>query len=286
MKLNLLPSKVSTESSRLPAILTGVALAVFGILAMLAMIMISNKNLSDAKRDAVSQQQAAANAVATAQAAETQMAAAATIIRNQRLAEAMLVHNYKYVDLYNDVLDHVPSYYRLISIQAVPSGPMTTVTLTGQLQTYAQYADLAIAMWKIPDAVQVVRSGYEMDEMTVPTLTEQDQSGMPRRPGQEPLPPYRDISERIDALVQRAADAPRGFQDSEGFGTGPVAGEPRGPLAGYSTVTMTISLNRNMQVPNPRATVLQPRPQNPGQQPNQPAPGFNQMPANNTPGGR
>lgn len=253
MKLNLLPTEVSKAGAAKAMWFVAGLIALAGVLASVGLSVVSAGNLATAKADAESKMAAAVNAAATAAQAETQMQAASVIIRNQALAEAMDAHNSKYVDLYRDVFRYVPSYFRLTSIQAQPVAEgQTAVTLTGQLETFRQYADLAVAMWKVPDVLNVTRQGYTVVDPVVPSLTETDQAGTAVRPGEAPLP--SDPLERLDAMIARAASEPRGFQNVGGFGTADTI-QPRGPLPNWSTVTISLVLGRDLRTPDPRATI-------------------------------
>lgn len=252
MKLNLLPQSVSKAGAAKGMIFVAIALALLGILAAVGMTIVSEGAYAQAKQDAESKMQRAADAKMTADQADKQIAEAAVINRSQALSEAMIDHNRKYVDLYADVLKHVPTYYRLDTISATPvSAEQTTVTMRGYIETFRQYADLSVALWKIPDAVAVGRAGYELDRATVPNLTEADQTGSPIRPGESPLP--TDPLERMEALIARASSEPGGFRDVGGFGG--IDSTSRQAAPGYKEVTMTVTLNRNIQTPDPRATI-------------------------------
>jgi hypothetical protein len=139
----------------------------------------------------------------------------------------------------------------LRQISASPtSETQTTVTLTGFLDTFRQYADLSVALWKIPGAVSVNRSGFTVDDSTVSPLTESDQRGSVVKPGETPLP--TDSMEQMDALIARASNAPKGFRGAGGFGT---TERERGAMEGFSEVIMTIVLNKDVRTPDPRATI-------------------------------
>ncbi len=251
MKLNLLPQSVSKAGAAKGMIFVALLLAVLGILAGVGLTLMSEGALATAKADAEAKMQRAVDAKATADHADKQIAEAAIINRSQALSEAMIAHNRTYVDLYADVLKHVPAYYRIDSISAVPASPQqTTVTLNGYLETFRQYADLSVALWKIPDAVAVSRAGYQLDRASVPNLTEADQTGLPVKPGQTPLP--TDPLDRMEAMIARAAGEPRGFLNQGNFGA--VEGA-RQAMPGYKQVTMTLTLARNVQTPDPRATI-------------------------------
>ncbi|MBX3114021.1 MAG: hypothetical protein KF836_05590 [Fimbriimonadaceae bacterium] len=253
MKLNLLPQSVSKAGAARGMIVVAAAMAILGILAAVFMTVTSEKMLADAKENAIAKQKLAADAKATSDQADAQIAAATIITKNQKLAEAMNAHNRKYVDLYRDVLRYVPAYYRLESIRATPTGPGTSsVTLVGYIDTFHQYADLAIALWKIPEAMTVTRAGYQIDDASVQPLTETDQVGTAIKPDETPLP--SDPLARMDALIARAASEPRGFLNQGGFGTTDT-NSPRGAMPGRSQVTMTVTMNRDIQTPDPRATI-------------------------------
>ncbi len=281
MKLNLLPQSVSKAGALRGAIVAAVVLALAGIAIGAGLIAVSAGAKASAKQDAIDKQKLAADAKATADQADAQIAAATVITRNQKLAEAMNEHNRKYVDLYRDVLRYVPAYYRVTSLNAVPQAEgVTTVTVSGYLETYRQYADLAIALWKIPDAVSVSRAGYEIDSAAVPPLTESDQVGAPIRPGESPLP--SDQLELLEALQSRAASQPEGFLNQGGFGT--LDDTNRGAMPGYSQVTMTLTIARDMRTPDPRATITAGA--TAGGNTNQPGGAFTPPPTQTPAGGR
>jgi len=253
MKLNLLPQSVSKAGAARGMIAVAAVMAILGILAAVFMTVTSEKMLADAKESAISKQKLAADAKATSDQADAQIAAATIITKNQKLAEAMNAHNRKYVDLYRDVLRYVPAYYRLESLRATPTAPgQSTVTMVGYIDTFHQYADLAIALWKIPEATTVTRAGYQIDDASVQPLTETDQIGSAIKADESPLP--SDPLARMDAMIAQAASEPRGFLNQGGFGTTDV-NNPRGAMPGRSQVTMTVTMSRDIQTPDPRATI-------------------------------
>jgi len=253
MKLNLLPQSVSKAGAARGMLAVAVLMAVIGIVLAVGLTITSRGMLDTAKNNAISKQQLAADAKATSDQADAQIAAATIITKNQKLAEAMDAHNRKYVDLYRDVLRYVPAYYRLESMRATSVGPnQSTVTMVGYIDSFRQYADLAIALWKIPEATSVARAGYTIDDPSVQALSESDQVGTAIRPGETPLP--SDPLARMDAMIAQAASEPRGFLNQGGYGTTDV-NSPRGAMPGYSQVTMTVNLARDIQTPDPRATI-------------------------------
>lgn len=279
MKLNLLPAKSSRSGSVWGGVAAGVVIALIGLVSAGFLVLVSEGAKNNAHDEAVASQKMAADAVATANVAEDQVAQAAVVVTNQQLASAMISHANVHPDLFNKVRAFVPSYYRLTSISAQPAGEQAVVTMTGQLQTFSQYADLAIALWKIPNIVSVSRAGYVIDSPRVPNLSEIDQRGLPIRPGESPLP--TDSLEFMEAMIARANDAPVGYQNVGGFGSGDDL-SARGAMPGWSTVTMTVILNENIRVPDPRATIAANRgPATPAV----PTGGFSQVGGGRGPGG-
>lgn len=252
MKLNLLPTSVSQQGWTTGAIVTSVLLVVVSALASAGLILGSRANLETARNDALQYQQGAADALATSQQADAQIQQVAVIDRHLKLAEAMRKHNSAYTTLYDDLFPYIPAYFRLETITADPVSPtQASVTMTGYLQSFSQYADMSIALWKIPGVVSVSRAGYTLDRANVPPLSELDQDGRPIRDGEEPLP--TDPFERMNALIERAGSAPSGFQNTGNFGSSET--RVRGAMPGFSAVTYSIVIDRELQTPDPRATI-------------------------------
>lgn len=251
MKLNLLPTYVSKGNQAKTATVVSVLLALLGVLGAVGLIFISKGQLRDARADAESKLEQAARAVATSKQADVVVNDAQMIIRNINLADAMLKHSDVYPDLYRDLKPYIPGFFRVTQMSAAANGPeMATVTLTGTLKTYQQYADLMIALYRIPGAVTVSRGGYNNVDPYIPNLTETDRYGRPIRPGQGNIPedPYQRLA------YFQAQGGVTGFTGEGGFGTGDTT-QPRGAMPGYSLVTVSIVLPRNLQAPDPRATL-------------------------------
>jgi len=251
MKLNLLPTYVSKEGQSRTAWAVSGLLALGSIAAAVFLISSSSARLKAAREEVTLWEQKAADALATGKKADEIIAKATTVDRNLKLATAMNEHNAVYPNLYGEVMRYVPSFYRVTSMTAAPNGANAcTVTLTGQMKSYQQYADVVLALLRIPDAINVSRAGYNLEDPLVPSLNETDQVGAPIKPGETNLP--SDPMERMNEIIARANSEPTGFQDVNGFGTdAPV----KGPMPGWSTVTLNITLARNIQTPNPMATL-------------------------------
>lgn len=254
MKLNLLPKHVAkSQGSKGAFFVMVIIVAVCG--AMAYMLIQSGRGQLQAERDKVEPaRQKVAKALGNSAMADTVISRVTGIDRNLKLTEAMLAHNTKYVDLYREVMQYIPSYYRITNLSATPTGADTcSVTMSGVLQTHKQYADLVAALYRMPNVTGVARSGYAIIDPYVPNLNEQDQIGTMIKPGEANLP--SDPDERMAALIQRASGEPRGFLGIGAFGTEET---PKGAMPDWSTVNITMTLaQRVMQVPNPRATLDQ-----------------------------
>ncbi len=249
MKLNLLPTYVSKEKQAQTGIVLGVLFAVVGIAAAVGMIVISKGERDRAFEEMESKKPAHLQVVAISKAADTVITQAKPIITNINLAEAMTAHNTVYADLFDQIRQYIPSFYRLTSISATPvSAEGASVNLTGVIQTQQQYADLMLALLRIPGVVNVSRDGYQIVSAQVPALTAEDQSGRPLKPGEGQIPD--DPEQRLNYYI--AQGQLTGFLDVSGFG-----GEPgqRGPMPDWSVVNITVVLPARLMTPNPRATL-------------------------------
>jgi hypothetical protein len=254
MKLNLLPTYVSKEKQGRFAVLGSVILAAAGLAAMLFLIRSS--------RDAVQVEQNRINAakpdadtaVAISKQADDVMNQARGLILNMNLADAMNTHSKEYPDLYDEVRQYIPSFYRISSLNAVPNGAESvTVTMTGYLSTFQQYADLMVALLRIPGATAVSRSGFQLTDPLVPNLVPEDQTARPFKPGDPRIPD--DPMDRLDLQIANAQLT--GFQGAGGFGTTnrPIV---RGAMPTQSTVTVAVVIaGKDLQTPDPRATLAQ-----------------------------
>ncbi|MCW5937830.1 MAG: hypothetical protein KIT11_11055 [Fimbriimonadaceae bacterium] len=253
MKLNLLPTHVSKEGATRTAVIIAAVMSLAAIAGAAFMVVYSNQQLNQAKAIAEGLKPKAEQAVTTAKRADEIRANAVVITRNLNLAREMQAHNNVYPDLYRQVLQYVPSFYRVTSLTASPlNESQASVTITGVLQTYQQYADVMLALLRMPDVVNVTRAGYAIVSPSVPALNEQDQDGRSVNPGQTNLP--SDPWERLQAKIAAAEAAPRGFLNVSGFGTATV---DRGAMPDWSTVTLNVILNKNIQTPEPRTTLAQ-----------------------------
>ena len=254
MKLNLLPKHVAkAQGSRGAFFVMVIIVAVCGAIAFL-LIQSGRSQLAQEREKVEPLRRQVATALGNSAMADTVISRVTGIERNLKLTEAMLVHNTKYVDLYREVMQYIPSYYRITNLTATPTGPDTcSVSMSGVLKTHRQYADLVAALYRMPGVVGVARQGYAIVDPYVPSLNEQDQLGTMIKPGEANLP--SDPVERMAALMQRASATPSGFLGVGAFGT---EQGPKGAMPDWSVVNVTMVISQKaMQVPNPRATLDQ-----------------------------
>jgi hypothetical protein len=262
MKLNLLPQTVSKGRALKTAWFLGSAMMIgsFVIAILLSLSAHAALKIAEAKVD--EDKQPAADAVTTAAAADTVVSTAADVIRDANLAKAMIDHNDAYPSLYRQVLPYVPSFFRLTSISAAPVDATTsTITMVGTVGSYEQYSDVILALMRDKSATSISRSGYNYDPKIVPGLTPTDPIGTPRKQGAEPIP-----SDQLDRLTyyeeQGRSSGTTGYLDTGNYGStesggsnGVAGGDVKGPMPGQSEITIVLTVNKDLQAPDPLATL-------------------------------
>ncbi|MBX7134329.1 MAG: hypothetical protein K1X67_16775 [Fimbriimonadaceae bacterium] len=261
MKLNLLPTHVSKSGQAKTATIVSLLMVVLSIAAAVFMLTSSKKALADAKQKAMDVKPQADQAVEIAKMADKLIngqppytVPAPLIARNTSLANAMLDHSKVYPDLYREVLQYIPDFFRLTSISAQPSNAQVAqVNMTGVIRSFQEYADLMIALLRMPGAASVTRQGYNLNDMYVPNLITEDQIGIPIRRDQERL--SSNSIERLQQLIAGAnANTTTSFQNLNGFGTDEDL--TKGAMNGWSEITVTmLVVGKNLQTPNPRETL-------------------------------
>ncbi|HVT13922.1 MAG TPA: hypothetical protein VHE55_16790 [Fimbriimonadaceae bacterium] len=277
MKLNLLPTHVSKEKAARGALFGGILLLLVLLGLSGAMIYKARGDLALAQ-DGIAEAEGRAKAAKdTADYADTVMQQSTVLLRNTALAKAMLAHNAVYPNLYDSVKTYIPSFYRISSMSAQSSGDnMTTVTLVGYLDTYQQYADLMLALLRMPGVVSVSRAGFTNNMAYVPAPTPEDQQGKPHKPGEAPIPD--DPLKRLDYFMAKGKTT--GYANEGGYGSG----QPglRGAMPNSSEVTVTLVLMRDTRTPDPKATLSASGPAPAGSGPGPSAAG-GQLPTTTTP---
>ncbi|MDR3691706.1 MAG: hypothetical protein P4L46_20170 [Fimbriimonas sp.] len=252
MKLNLLPTTVSKGKQAKSGIVLSLLIALAGAGAAIFVSTSSAKALNDAKAAYEDSKGPAEAAYSKSTEADAILNADSSValIRDASLAEAMIKHNDVYPDLYESVRPYVPSFYRVNSMYATPTGAgSSTITLVGTLKTYQQYADLMLAFSRYPGVVSVGRAGYQFNDNIVPNLTPGDQTGTPHKPSEAPVP-----DDKLARLTYFESQVqPQGYTGAGNFGSG--TDSTRGAMPDYSLVTVTLTVTKDLQVPLPRTTL-------------------------------
>lgn len=252
MKLNLLPVSVTKRSTAPIFIGIGCILLIASILASIFLINSSKKALEDAKANRAQYLAGYANNKATAASAEEVVKKAVDFDRNVKLYEAMAKHNNTYPDFYQSLKPFIPGFYRLTAIRATPAGTQAAVTMVGQVETFQQYTDLALALWRVPKVISVQRAGFVPNFSFAQSLERERQKTIFLKNGEQPIPD--DDVQAIEIYKQRAAAERDGYLNVGNFGTENV---PKGAMPEWATVTMTLLIDKNLQTPDPAATLRQ-----------------------------
>lgn len=252
MKLNLLPKTVGTENRpRNAAILATLFIIACGAGAYL-LNDTAEKKLTHAKEEVATALPEAQKVVKAAKSADDAMAdpKVKQLVVNSALAKEMIEHCYVYPKLYADVIPYIPSYFRLTELSATPvDAKNANLNMTGVIQTYQEYADLMLALMRIPGAQTVGRAGFQQEDMVVPAVTSIDQSGKPRKLSEGPIP-----DDALDRLTYfEAQTQPSGYLAAGGFGSGDEG--PKLAPFGKSLISVSVLMARPLQTPNPRATL-------------------------------
>jgi len=250
MKLNLLPTTVTKRGQAKSSVVFSAIIAIVGIGASIVVAKGSDDALQKAKDDNSASQAPATAAYNKSQEADTIMQSATQLIRDQSLADKMLAHSTVYPDLYDSVEPYIPSFFRINSMSAVSNGAgSSTVTMVGTIKTYQQYADLMLCLSRYPGVVSVGRAGYQFNEDIVPNLTPVDQTGTPHKLNEAPVPDDR--LARLSYFQSQATTS--GYTGEGNFGSG--TDNTRNAMPGYSLITVTMTVTKDLQVPQPRATL-------------------------------
>jgi Tfp pilus assembly protein PilN len=253
MKLNLLPAGSDKSSKVKFAFLGSLLLFILSLVGAFLMareaqrrVDLVNQKLEEVKPHYDNVVKIAADADAVMARPQVREA-----VVNAGLAQAMNKANTLYPDVYDFVRPYIPRFFRITSMIATPvDATNSTVTMTGTVKNAQEYADLMLSLLRIPGSTSVSRGGFSAEDVVVPRLTAVDQYGKPRKESQAPIPD--DAYERLAYF--EGQQAPSGYLASGGFGV-TEAGTTKTVRPGESLITVTVSIPRNLQVPNPRATI-------------------------------
>lgn len=262
MKLNLIPPKQKKEGGSW-GIPVGVLLLVVGVLVALYLIGSSTAAENAARAKVEARQPEAQRVVTFANSAEQTIQLATPFTINYQLAQEMNKATLAYPDLFDDIRPYIPSFFRVTSISAAPfegqPDQFAEVRITGVIASFQQYTNLLLALLQYPNAVSVIPSTYASPAPFRPNVTEDRQNPQMGWPGARSLEGVQDPLQRLEIIQfnqSLAPAAPRltySFINVGNFGTDNPG--PKGPMPGYSEVTIQLYVMADLRVPDPRATL-------------------------------
>lgn len=259
MRLNLVPQTVKTGGTFKGAAVISTLIALAGIGLAVFMVLQSNKE-KQAAVDAVAAIQPEYDKTVQAQKDIENFAAGPEVqgvVRNINLTQSMIKHIDEYPKLYSAIMPYIPSFFRVTHMEAAAGADGTVVTMTGTISSFQEYADLMLALLRIPQpygpVTSISRAGFQHNDLVVPAITELDQRGRIRKLGESPLPD--DPLQRLEAQINAAgATQQNNYLALNGFGSDQPT-TVRGAMPNESLITVRLVLPYKMQAPNPRATL-------------------------------
>jgi len=251
MKLNLLPQTVSKGKQAQSAVIFSVLIALGGLFLGGFLSVSSQHSLDTARTEQQASVGPADEAYRKSTDADTILAGekSVALIRDATLAKAMIKHNDVYPDLYEELKPYIPAFYRINSLYASSGGDTSTITMVGTLDTYQQYADVMLAFSRYPGLISIGRSGYIDRREIVPSINTVDEEGRPRRLDQAPIP-----DDKLARLAYFQSNVQSTSYTGEGnFGAG--SDSTRGAMPEASLVTVTLTVKKDLRVPEPRQTL-------------------------------
>ncbi|GIV01975.1 MAG: hypothetical protein KatS3mg015_0805 [Fimbriimonadales bacterium] len=160
MRLNLLPKATRKRLAGLPFLIAMIVLVILNFAAAWILKTNTSNELAALKEEQTLKEQEADKVRKTAARADEIVASAKIVLTNTALAHQIEEANVAYPDLYDELLEYIPSFFRVRSITASSSGENATVVIQGYLKTFQQYSDMMIALLRFPGAQSVGRSGF------------------------------------------------------------------------------------------------------------------------------
>lgn len=239
MKLNLVPATAKKGAAMKTMVVLSIIAILLSALATAFMAFTSSSMLAQAKADAEAARPNALAAVAYASRANEILEKSKGITTNLTLAQEMNAHNSKYTRFYRQVLPYVPSFFRVNSVSVDPiDASSCRLNMTGVLMTAQQYADLSLALLRIPGARAISRAGFVAQWDDVPALTAEDQRNRLVKAGQIPLP--EDPVARMEAVSAWGTEQTTGFANVGNFGS--ATESARGAMTNWSQIAVSVLL--------------------------------------------
>jgi len=163
MRLNLLPKATRTRAAGMPVFFLMLVLVLLNFAAAWVLKTNTSNELAALKEEQTLKEQEADKVRRTAAQADEIIAGAKIVLTNTALVGQIESANVAYPDLYDELKQYIPAFFRIRSLTASSSGQNgenATVVIQGYLRTFQQYSDMMIALLRFPGAVSVGRSGF------------------------------------------------------------------------------------------------------------------------------
>jgi hypothetical protein len=231
MKLNLVPKTVAKGVAARNALIISILLVVLNLFLALFSHLSHTARLQEWKSAYDQKQVEAQKVVETSKKADEVIRDATIILTNTALVNEIRRANTAYPDLYDEIREYIPSFFRVRRMEAVSSGPGTaTVTITGYLKTFEQYSDIMIALLRYPKAIGVGRAGFN----PVPPDQEGPFGYSPDVPFRGPAPGWSEV--QIFVSVRANLQAPDPMPTLQAASAAAVAPQaPTTPAGGAPT---------------------------------------------------
>lgn len=161
MKLNLIPK----TAARGAASKTMFTVMLIAVIASFVLAFLYNRSLQATlqswKDDTAAMLPSAQEVVRASKEADEIVAKARIVLTNTALYNEIETRNNAYPDLYDEIKQYIPSFFRVNSMQASSNGEAgSTMVINGTLRTFQQYSDVMIALLRCPLVVAIGRAGY------------------------------------------------------------------------------------------------------------------------------
>lgn len=160
MRLNLLPKSTRKKMAAAPVFILMLVLVLLNFAAAWVVKTNTSNELAALKEEQTLKEQEADKVRKTAAKADEIIAGAKIVLTNTDLVKRIEAANAAYPDLYDELREYIPAFFRVRSMTASSNGENCTVVINGYLKTFQQYSDMMIALLRFPGAVSVGRSGF------------------------------------------------------------------------------------------------------------------------------
>lgn len=227
MKLNLLPKTVSKNVQSKTAFFIAAAAVAASLVGAWMWNSSLQGTLQSYKEEATALEANADKVRNTAKHADEIIADAKIVLTNANLVRKIDAANVAYPDLYDKVKAHLPSFFRLRSMEAVSQGAESaTVTLVGYLKSFQQYSDIMLSLLRMDEVQSVARAGFN----PVAPGNEAPFGYSPETPDRGAIPGWSEVT--ITLVVAADLTAPDAKETLQAVGSSGGTGGGNAPSGG------------------------------------------------------